>query len=62
MKASIYRLIVNLRCSWCKQLFPWRPRYMAGIEKRLPRCCSDRCQMQLRMWNRNREIDAAAKD
>jgi hypothetical protein len=53
-KGSIYQLVVNLRCGWCKQLFPWRPRYKARIEERLPDCCSERCTWALRDWHNNR--------
>jgi hypothetical protein len=55
-KGSIAHLVVNLRCSWCKQLFPWKPRWKKHIEERLPRTCSLHCEGRLREWEWNRKI------
>lgn len=49
-KGSIFQLVVNLRCEWCKELFPWRPRWKKNVDKRLPNCCSQRCAGRLRDW------------
>ena len=48
-QAGVYRLVVNLRCELCKQLFSWRPYDIVRAEHP-PGTCSPRCMSLLRTW------------
>jgi hypothetical protein len=53
------KLVLNLRCEWCKELFIWKPRSAEMIERmRVRRTCGVRCKSALQSWefNRSRKI------
>jgi hypothetical protein len=57
-KSGIYELVLSLRCSWCKNLFPWKPRDFVRIERRWPRTCCQRCRARLVDWEKNRKLSS----
>ena len=61
-KGSIHQLVVNLRCEWCKGLFPWKPLWKDDIEKRIPRTCSSRCRSGLKNWEKDRKTGETIKN
>jgi hypothetical protein len=54
-KHTSTKLTLNLRCLWCKQLFPWKPRGWGDMKTRIPQCCTDKCRGKLISWERDRK-------
>ena len=49
------KLVLRLRCEWCKQLFTWTPRSVEMIDRmRVRRACGTRCQAALSSYEFNR--------
>ena len=46
--------VFNLRCEWCKQLFPWQLPVGAHLLPRIRRTCSGYCKGALRRWEEER--------
>jgi len=55
-KHTYTRPTLNLRCSWCKELFVWTPVSLARINYGIPNCCTRKCRASLATWERNRKL------
>lgn len=50
--------IIHVRCSWCKELFPWMPR-VSQLVLGIKRCCTPHCEARLKSWERERKVRVA---
>lgn len=49
------KLVLNLRCEWCKELFTWEPRSVYAMSpSQIRRTCRKRCQTALAVYENNR--------
>ena len=56
------KLVVHIRCEWCKELFTWKPRNAEMLERQgVRRTCGDRCRNALHSFELNRPLVMSRK-
>jgi hypothetical protein len=50
------KIVLRLRCEWCKELFDWEPRSVyALVPTNIRRTCCKRCESALHVYEFNRK-------